>query len=125
VNRIGSDLLSAAARREDRCSEREWRRSRDLRGRLAKQGPRYLRWALVEAATHACTHPIYRERYQQLMARWQFARRDFEAAEREAYQDARLDELEPQSQPASAPIAAAPDTDALDKLAKLHEEGAL
>src|SRR6266511_3778133 len=25
---------------------------RDLRGPLAKQGPRYLRWALVEAATH-------------------------------------------------------------------------
>ena len=30
---------------------------RDLRGPLAKQGPRYLRWALVEAATHACTAP--------------------------------------------------------------------
>jgi transposase len=42
---------------------------RDLRGPLAKQDPRYLRWALVEAATHACTHRIYRERYQQLMAR--------------------------------------------------------
>jgi transposase len=26
---------------------------RDLRGPLAKQGPKYLRWALVEAATHA------------------------------------------------------------------------
>jgi hypothetical protein len=26
-------------------------------------GPRYLRWALVEAATHACTAPAYRERY--------------------------------------------------------------
>jgi hypothetical protein len=48
-----------------------------------------------------------------------------EAAEREAYEDARLDELEPQGQPASASVAAAPDTDALDKLAKLHEEGAL
>jgi transposase len=36
---------------------------RDLRGPLSKQGPRYLRWALVEAATHACTHPLYRERY--------------------------------------------------------------
>jgi transposase len=34
---------------------------RDLRGPLAKQGPRYLRWALVEAATHACTAPIYRD----------------------------------------------------------------
>src|SRR6266705_6474345 len=42
---------------------------RDLRGPLAKQGPRYLRWALVEAATHACTHPIYRQRYTQTKAR--------------------------------------------------------
>jgi transposase len=42
---------------------------RDLRGPLAKQGPRYLRWALVEAATHACTHPAYRERYQQTKTR--------------------------------------------------------
>src|ERR687892_709074 len=42
---------------------------RDLRGPLAKQGPRYLRWALVEAATHACTHPLYRARYQQTKAR--------------------------------------------------------
>jgi transposase len=37
---------------------------RDLRGPLSKQGPRYLRWALVEAATHACTHPVYRDRYE-------------------------------------------------------------
>jgi Transposase IS116/IS110/IS902 family len=42
---------------------------RDLRGPLAKQGPRYLRWALVEAATHACTAPIYRDRYQHTKAR--------------------------------------------------------
>jgi transposase len=42
---------------------------RDLRGPLAKQGPKYLRWALVEAATHACTHPAYRDRYQQPKAR--------------------------------------------------------
>jgi transposase len=42
---------------------------RDLRGPLSKQGPRYLRWALVEAATHACTHPVYRDRYQQTKAR--------------------------------------------------------
>jgi transposase len=32
---------------------------RNLRGPLAKQGPPYLRWALVEAATHACTAPVY------------------------------------------------------------------
>jgi transposase len=42
---------------------------RDLRGPLSKQGPRYLRWALVEAATHACTHPAYRDRYQHTKAR--------------------------------------------------------
>src|SRR3954471_2558226 len=42
---------------------------RDLRGPLSKQGPRYLRWALVEAATHACTAPVYRDRYQKTKAR--------------------------------------------------------
>jgi transposase len=41
----------------------------DRRGRLAKNGPRYLRWALVEAATTACRHPVYRERYQRTKAR--------------------------------------------------------
>jgi hypothetical protein len=42
---------------------------RDLRGPLSKQGPRYLRRALVEAATHACTHPAYGDRYQQTKTR--------------------------------------------------------
>jgi hypothetical protein len=42
---------------------------RDLRGPLSKQGPRYLRWALVEAATHACTAAVYHDRYQQTKAR--------------------------------------------------------
>jgi transposase len=41
----------------------------DRRGSLSKQGPRYLRWALVEAATHACTHPAYRDRYQRTKTR--------------------------------------------------------
>jgi transposase len=41
----------------------------DRRGALSKQGPRYLRWALVEAATGACRHPVYRERYQRTKAR--------------------------------------------------------
>jgi transposase len=36
---------------------------RDRRGHLTHAGPRYLRWALMEAATHACRHPVYRERY--------------------------------------------------------------
>jgi transposase len=41
----------------------------DRRGALAKNGPRYLRWALVEAATGACRHPRYRQRYQRTKAR--------------------------------------------------------
>ena len=36
----------------------------DWRGSLAKNGPKYLRWALMEAATHACQHPVYHDRYQ-------------------------------------------------------------
>jgi transposase len=36
----------------------------DRRGPLAKTGPRYLRWALIEATTHASKHPRYRNRYQ-------------------------------------------------------------
>jgi transposase len=36
----------------------------DRRGHLTHAGPKYLRWALMEAATHACQHPVYRERYQ-------------------------------------------------------------
>jgi transposase len=36
----------------------------DRRGPLAKNGPKYLRWALLEAATTACRHPVYRDRYQ-------------------------------------------------------------
>jgi transposase len=37
---------------------------RDDRGPLAKNGPKYLRWALIEAATHASQHPAYRDRYE-------------------------------------------------------------
>ena len=36
----------------------------DRRGPLAKHGPRYLRWALMVAATNASKHPLYRDRYQ-------------------------------------------------------------
>jgi transposase len=43
--------------------------SRDHRGSLAKNGPKYLRWALIEAATHAARHPVYRDRYQQTKTR--------------------------------------------------------
>ena len=41
----------------------------DRRGPLSKRGPKYLRWALVEATTHACRHPAYRERYQRTKRR--------------------------------------------------------
>jgi transposase len=36
----------------------------DRRGHLTHAGPKYLRWALMEAALHACRHPVYRDRYQ-------------------------------------------------------------
>jgi transposase len=38
--------------------------SKDRRGHLTHAGPKYLRWALIEAATHACQHRLYRDRYQ-------------------------------------------------------------
>ena len=38
--------------------------SKDRRGQLTHAGPKYLRWALIEAATHACQHPVYHDRYQ-------------------------------------------------------------
>jgi transposase len=41
----------------------------DRRGPLSKQGPKYLRWALIEATTHACKHPAYHERYQRTKTR--------------------------------------------------------
>jgi transposase len=42
---------------------------RDHPDSLAKNGPKYLRWALIEAATHAARHPAYAERYQRTRAR--------------------------------------------------------
>jgi len=41
----------------------------DRRGPLSKRGPRYLRWALIEATTHACRHPLYADRYQRTKQR--------------------------------------------------------
>lgn len=37
---------------------------KDHRASIAKNGPKYLRWALIEAATHAARHPAYASRYQ-------------------------------------------------------------
>jgi transposase len=42
---------------------------RDHRGSLAKNGPKYLRWALIEAAVHAACSPVYRDRYQRTAKR--------------------------------------------------------
>ena len=41
----------------------------DHRGPLAKNGPRYLRWALIEAAHQAGRSPIYRDQYQRTKRR--------------------------------------------------------
>ena len=42
---------------------------KDRRGPLAKNGPKYLRWALIEAATHAARDAHYRERYERTKER--------------------------------------------------------
>jgi transposase len=41
----------------------------DRRGRLAHNGPKHLRWALVEAAIHAARHPVYVDHYQRTKVR--------------------------------------------------------
>jgi transposase len=41
----------------------------DRRGPLAKNGPKYLRWALIEAATHAARDPHSRDHYQRTATR--------------------------------------------------------
>jgi len=41
----------------------------DRRGSLSKQGPRYLRWALIEATNHACRDPRYKPRYERTKQR--------------------------------------------------------
>ena len=46
------------------CPRVEQSGDSDRRGPLRKNGPRWLRWALVEAAVHASRHPLYHDRYQ-------------------------------------------------------------
>jgi transposase len=41
----------------------------DWRGSLAKNGPKYLRWAMVEGAVHASRHPVYAARYERTKTR--------------------------------------------------------
>ena len=42
---------------------------KDRRGPLTKSGPKYLRWAMLEATMHALRHPAYGERYQRTKRR--------------------------------------------------------
>jgi transposase len=37
---------------------------KDRRGPLTKQGPKYLRWGMLESTMHALRHPAYAERYK-------------------------------------------------------------
>ena len=41
----------------------------DHRGPLKKNGPKWLRWALIEVTQNASRHPVYRERYQRTKKR--------------------------------------------------------
>lgn len=41
----------------------------DWRGPITRHGPRWLRWAYIEAAVHAARHHHYRDRHQQLVKR--------------------------------------------------------
>jgi transposase len=42
---------------------------KDRRGPISKTGPAQLRWALIEATTHACRHPAFAARYQRTKTR--------------------------------------------------------
>ncbi len=42
---------------------------KDFRGSLSKNGPKYLRWALIEAATTAARHPVYKDHYDRTKVR--------------------------------------------------------
>ncbi len=41
----------------------------DRRGPLTKSGPKFLRWAMLEATMHALRHEAYAERYQRTKRR--------------------------------------------------------
>jgi transposase len=43
---------------------------KDRRGPLTKQGPKYLRWAMLEATMHALKHPIYASATSATSAAW-------------------------------------------------------
>ena len=64
-----SGVLAAVAMIDDLCPRVYQSGNTDRRGPLTHAGPKYLRWALIEAAQHACRHPLYRDRYQRNKAR--------------------------------------------------------
>lgn len=41
----------------------------DWRGPLTRNGPKYLRWALIEAAVHGCRHPAFAAKHQRTKQR--------------------------------------------------------
>ena len=62
---LGGDLrsrLSSGRQRKSAAGEISWRAR-------AKNGPRYLRWALVEAAIHAARDDRYKDRYERTKKR--------------------------------------------------------
>lgn len=42
---------------------------KDHREPLSRNGPKHLRWALIEAATPAARHPVYRDDYERARRR--------------------------------------------------------
>jgi Transposase IS116/IS110/IS902 family. len=71
VERVAQDVADAIGleTRLGLCPLVRQSGNRDVRGPLAKNGPRYLRWALIEAATHAARHPAYQFRYERTKQR--------------------------------------------------------
>lgn len=51
------------------CPRVEQSGNSDRRGSLSKHGPKWLRWALIEATIHAARHPAYADRYQRTRKR--------------------------------------------------------
>ena len=70
TDKIDARVLAELSRRDTGLCPKVYQSgSKDRRGQLTHAGPRYLRWALIEAAQHACRHPAYSERYQPNKAR--------------------------------------------------------
>src|SRR5215213_650435 len=75
----------------------------DRRGPISKQGSRYLRRALFEAALHACNHPVYADRYQAMKKATRSPTRPQGRPDRPAAQAHRGDLADAHPQPALRP----------------------